>query len=185
LVMRANRGFLRRAVRFLVARGIDQFLDVGSGIPTVGNVHEVAQQANPAARVIYVDNEPVAVAHSRAILRANPHAIVVQADARQPEQILAHPEARPLLDFDLPLGLLLVARLHFATDDEEPYRLVRVLRDALPSGSYLVLSHATYEGAPEEINAPLLKLYGSTTNPTRPRWRAEIERYFDGFALVE
>jgi S-adenosyl methyltransferase len=185
LVMRANRAFLRRAVEYLVAQGVDQFLDIGSGIPTVGNVHEVAQRANPAARVVYVDIDPIAVAHSQTILQGSATATIIQADVLQPETIVNHPEVRRLLDSGKPVGLLLVSMIHFITDDAEAYRAVRALGDALPSGSYLVLSHATYEGAPEEMNEPMSKLYSQTTNPTRVRWRAEIERFFAGFALVE
>src|SRR2546423_11334318 len=116
LVMRANRAFLRRAVEYLVAQGVDQFLDIGSGIPTVGNVHEVAQRANPAARVVYVDSDPVAVAHSSAILQGTANTAVIRADTRHPAQILGHPDVRRLLHFDKPLALLLVFILHFIID---------------------------------------------------------------------
>src|SRR5215469_50381 len=135
---RANRAFLGRAVRFLAAAGVRQFLDIGSGIPTAGNVHEIAQEADPGARVVYVDIDPVAIAHSRAILAANPNAAIAEADLRDPEKILAHPAVSTLIDFTEPVGLLLVAVLHFFRDDEDPWHIVAALRDALVPGSYLV-----------------------------------------------
>ncbi len=119
-IAQANRAFLRRAVTFLGEQGIAQFLDIGSGILTVGNVHEIVQAGNPNARVVYVDSDPVAVIHSETILADNPNAAAVRADARQPEAILAHPEVRRLLDPARPLAVLLVALLHFVTDDRKP-----------------------------------------------------------------
>jgi SAM-dependent methyltransferase len=184
LVMRTNRTFLRRAVRFLVAQGIDQFLDFGSGIPTVGNVHEVAQSENPAARVVYVDIDPIAVAHSRAILGGNPGTLVLHADGRRPEEILANPEVQRLLDLDRPLAVLIVFLLHFISDDAEALRLVQVLRDAMPVGSYLVLSHGTMEGIPPAICAQLERVYARTDTPVRIRTRAEVLHFFAGLELV-
>lgn len=184
LIMQANRAFLRRAVRFLVARGIQQFLDIGSGIPTVGNVHEVAQQANPAARVVYVDIDPVAVAHSQVILDANPDAAVIQADARRPEHILTHPTVHRLLDFQQPVAVLLVALLHFIVDDAEVRDLIRRLHAALPSGSYLAMTHASYEGKPRESQEHQ-RLYARTSTPMTMRARDEIAGFFDRFEVVE
>src|SRR5947208_805756 len=129
--MRANRSFLRRAVRYLVAQGIEQFLDLGSGIPTTGNVHEVAQAANLRARVVYVDNEPVAVAHSRHLLATNPYATIVDADLRRPSVVMRHHETRRLLDFSRPVAVLMVSVLHFVTDEEDPAGIVAAYRDAL------------------------------------------------------
>ncbi len=120
VIARANRAFIGRAVRFLAAAGIRQFLDIGSGIPTQGNVHEVAQQASPAARVVYADIDPVAIAHSKAILAANPNAAVIDGDVRDPGQVLGHPVTRRLIDFSQPVGLLLVAVLHFISDQDDP-----------------------------------------------------------------
>jgi hypothetical protein len=131
----ANREFLGRAVRFLTQAGIGQFLDIGSGIPTEGNVHEVAQGANPGARVAYVDVDPVAIAHSKALLAANGNTAVIQADLREPEKILASDATRSVINFAEPIGLLLVAVLHFIEDTEDPWRTVATLRDALPAGS--------------------------------------------------
>ncbi len=185
LVMRANRAFLRRAVAFLVQQGITQFLDIGSGIPTVGNSHEVAQRAAPDSRVVYVDSDPVAVRHSEAILRNNSRATIIQADARHPDYILAHPETRRLLDFDRPIGLLIVSVMLFVPDDSEAYRLVSALLEPLPSGSYLALTHGTYEGVPAEHVRRIEELYARTTNPVKLRSRPAIERFFEGLDLVE
>ncbi len=182
---RANRAFLGRAVRFLSQAGIRQFLDIGSGIPTQGNVHEAAQQADPGARVVYVDVDPVAIAHSKTILAGNENAAVIDADLRDPEKILAHPAARGLIDFDQPVGLLLVAVLHFIADDEEPRRLVATLRDALAPGSYLVVCHGTDESKPAVAQAAEKVYNRSVAGRAKLRSRAEIERFFDGFELVE
>ncbi|MEJ2211651.1 MAG: SAM-dependent methyltransferase [Anaerolineae bacterium] len=143
LTAQVNRSFLRRAVTFLLAQGIDQFLDIGSGIPTMGNVHEVAQAANPEAHVVYVDVEPVAVAHGRTMLAGNERAAAIRADVREPEAILAHPEVKRLLDFERPVGLLMVALLHYVIDDAVAYRAVERLRRAMAPGSYMALAHTT------------------------------------------
>jgi hypothetical protein len=187
LILRANRAFLRRAVRYLVDQGVEQFLDIGSGIPTVGNVHEVAQQANPAARVVYVDNDPVAVAHSRILLQESPRATIIQADVRQPQQILQNPDVARLLDFRQPLGILIVALLHFIRDDEEARQIVHALRDAAAPGSYLVLSHASAEGvslSPESQDR-LHQVYRNTPTPVTLRSSDDIARFFEGFDVVE
>lgn len=181
----ANRAFLRRAVRYLAGQGIRQFLDIGSGIPTVGNVHEVAQAINPDARVVYVDIDPVAVAHSRAILAGNPNATVIQADARRPEQIVGDPEVGRLLDLDRPVAVLLLAFLHFFQDDAEAEALVRGLRDVLAPGSYLVISHASYDDMPTDVRERLEGLYTRTPTPVRSRTREQIADFFAGFDLVE
>ena len=182
---RANRAFLGRAVRFLAASGIRQFLDIGSGIPTQGNVHEVAQQAAPGCRVVYADIDPVAIAHSRAILADCQNATVIDADLREPQRILTHPGIRPLVDLGQPAGLLLVAVLHFIADAEDPWRMVATLRDALAPGSYLVLCHATDESRPAAAQATE-KVYNRTvTTNIHMRSQAEILRFFDGFELVD
>jgi len=184
-VMQANRAFLRRAVRFVAEQGVAQFLDIGSGIPTVGNVHEVAQLASPSARVVYVDSDPVAVAHSRAILQDNRSVAVLEADARRPGEILAHPDLRRLLDLEQPTAVLLVALLHFVVDDEAAAALVHALREALAPGSFLVIAHATTESAPPEVTAQMMQLYTRTSSPIKPRSRDEIAALFTGFELVE
>jgi SAM-dependent methyltransferase len=142
-LLRANRSFLRRAVLHLVNSGVRQFLDLGSGIPTVGNVHEVALGADQDSRIVYVDHDPVAVAHSRALLAKVPQAGAVLGDLRDPAAILADDTVRELLDFTQPIGVLLVAVLHFVPDSDDPAAVVRSYLDALVPGSYLVLSHAT------------------------------------------
>ena len=185
LLMQANRAFLRRAVKFFVQQGIDQFLDIGSGIPTVGNVHEVAQQLNPAARIVYVDKEPVAVRHSEAILRDTPNVGVVQADACRPEDVLNDPTVRRLLDFSRPIGVLIVALLHFVPEDEVAYNLVRVLRDAVAPGSYIAISHGTNEDVPRDLLEQTELLYARSSDPLKSRSRAEIEAFFAGLDLVE
>jgi hypothetical protein len=185
LMARTNRAFLRRTVTFLVEQGIDQFLDLGSGIPTVGNVHEVAQELNPNARVVYVDIDPVAARHSEAILQGNGSVGVIQADVRDPEYILNHPTTRRLLDFGKPIGLLLFALLHFVPDEEQARRLLRTLREVAAPSSYLALSHVTYEGPPTEAVEQAKMVYAHSTNPIIFRSRARIESFFEGFELVE
>jgi len=181
---RANRAFLGRAVRFLAGAGIRQFLDIGSGIPTQGNVHEVAQHAAPGARVVYADIDPVAVAHSKAILAGNDDTVVIEADLREPEKILTHQAVGRLIDFSQPTGLLLVSVLHFIADADEPWRIVATLRDALAPGSYLVLCHGTDDGKPAAHAAA--KVYNrSVTTDLHIRSRAEILRFFQGFDLVD
>jgi S-adenosyl methyltransferase len=179
----ANRAFLHRAVRYLVDAGVRQFLDVGSGIPTLGNVHEVAQRAAPDARVVYVDIDSVAVAHSRQILAGNPGAVAIQEDLRRPDAILDHPEVRALLRFDQPIALLLLAILHAIPDGADPQGIMERIRDGLPSGSYLAISHGTYDSLPD-VSARLADLSKRTTSPMTPRGRAEIAAFFGDFEMV-
>jgi SAM-dependent methyltransferase len=182
---RANRAFLGRAVRFLTASGIRQFLDIGSGIPTQGNVHEVARQADPQARVVYADIDPVAVAHSQAILEGDERTAVLEGDLRDPAAILESPATQRLIDFREPVGLLLVAVLHFIADADDPQRLVAGLRDVLAPGSYLVLGQGTSADKPVVANA-FEKVYNSaSTTSIRMRPRAEIARFFGDFELVD
>ncbi|MEV1330069.1 SAM-dependent methyltransferase [Micromonospora costi] len=185
LMAQANRAFLRRAVHYLTGVGVRQFLDIGSGIPTVGNVHEIAQHNAADSRVVYVDVDPVAVAHSREILAGDDRAVVVQEDLRNPERILAHPEVRGLLDFDQPVAVMVVAVMHFVSDDDGPARILRTLRDALAPGSHLVLSQASDDGRSEEERAEAERVYRRTDNPLWVRSRAELTAFFDGFTLVE
>jgi len=185
---RANRSFLRRAVRYLLDQGVDQFLDLGSGIPTVGNVHEIAQQTNPAARVVYVDAEPVAVAHSTALLEDNPLATAVHADLRDPDAVLGHDGVRQVLDFTRPIGVLMVAVLHFVPDSDDPCGVVARYRDALPSGGYLAISHGTLEGIPEDgldDTERVQAIYRRTDSPLVLRSHAEVTGFFTGLTLVE
>jgi SAM-dependent methyltransferase len=183
-IMQTNRAFMRRAVQYAVRSGVTQFLDIGSGIPTFGNVHEVALAASGRARVVYVDNDPVAVAHSRALLTDEPRATVISADLREPERITDHPELRALLDLERPVALMLVAVLHFLVDEAKPHRIVAELRDRLAPGSLLILTHAVRDGRPESAE-PLERLYSRIGSPLRIRDRGEIEAFFEGFELVE
>jgi SAM-dependent methyltransferase len=184
LQAQANRAFLRRAVRYLAEAGIRQFLDIGSGIPTRGNVHEVVQKIAPDARVVYVDIDPVAVAHSRQILAGNERAAVIQEDLRHPDAILDHPDVRALLHPDQPTALLLIAILHAIPDADDPYRIVARLRDGLPPGSHLAISHGSMDNRPDLI-ARLAEIYDRGGYPVTPRSRTEVLRFFDGFELIE
>ena len=148
---RENRAFLGRAVRYLVEEaGIRQFLDIGTGLPTTDNVHEVAQRAAPASRVVYVDNDPLVLAHARALLTSAPEGrtAYIQADLRDPAEILASPVVREVLDFSRPIALMLVAILHFIQDEDRPAEIIETLTGALPPGSYLIASHVTKEHDP-------------------------------------
>jgi SAM-dependent methyltransferase len=181
--VRANRAFVGRAVRFLAAAGVRQFLDVGSGLPTRRNVHEVAHELAPDARVVYVDDDPVVVVHGRALLACTDTVAVVQGDLRRPEEVLGHPEVRALIDLDEPVAVLLTLVLHFVTDAEDPVGIVRRLRDAKAPGSYLVVSHGT--GDPRPGTAPrVAAVYQQASAPIVSRSRAEVLRFFDGFDLV-
>jgi hypothetical protein len=193
-VVRDNRAFLRRAVGFLTEEaGVRQFIDLGSGLPTHGNVHEIAQAIAPDARVVYVDNDAMVVTHSRALL-ADDNTITVQADLREPDAILGHPEVRKLIDFDRPVALLLLAILHFVPNDQDPHGIVARFRDLLPAGSYLALSHSTTDvpvrpdmtpAAMAEMGTKVQRLYQMTTTLIVPRTRTQVERFFDGFDLVD
>lgn len=182
-IARVNRAFLRRAVRFLADSGVRQFLDIGSGIPTVGNVHEVA----PDARVVYVDIDPVAVAEGLEILEGHDGATAIGGDLRSARTILDHPEVRRLISFDEPVGLLLLSMLHFL-DDESVYGPVEQLVSALPAGSYLVVSHAApaEQDIVESSMETATTVYRSSTSTTlNVRNRAGVERFFAGLDLVE
>ena len=180
-----NRRFLQRAVACLAEAGIDQFVDIGAGLPTQGNVHEVAQRVNPAARVVYIDNDPIVLSHGRALLADDVTTRVLTADMREPQAILAAPGLTELIDFSRPVAVLFVAVLHFVRDDEDPYGIVGTFRDAMVPGSYLVLSHVTTDGTPTEILAQNERVYEKSTSPSRPRSREEIMRFFDGLGLLE
>jgi len=185
-IMRANRAFLDRAVRFLVAAGIRQFLDLGSGIPTVDNVHEIAQRMAPDARVAYVDNDPVAVAHSRALLGDNPYATAVEADIRNVARVLRAPEVGGLIDFSQPVALLMVAVLHFMPDSDDVDSVIAGYRHAVPGGSYLVISHAPadHDNEPEDARQAQ-STYRRRVADFAPRTKAEIAAMFTGFDLVD
>jgi SAM-dependent methyltransferase len=182
-IMRSQRAFLARAVRFMADAGIRQFLDIGSGIPTQQNVHEVAQAAAPATHVVYVDIDPATVAEGNAILAGNDGAVVIQGDLTRPADLLG--DAGRLIDLSRPAGLVLSSILHFFPDSADPQGLIASLGDALAAGSYLVISHASRQDRPADMADALESAYDSqvATRPTM-RTRAEVERFFDGFGLV-
>ncbi|MFJ5231769.1 SAM-dependent methyltransferase [Kitasatospora sp. NPDC088391] len=183
----ANRAFLQRAVRLLAESGVRQFLDIGTGIPSAGNTHEIAQSVDPSARVAYLDNDPIVLVHGRALLAgAEPGSVsVLQADLREPKAILADPAVRDLLDLDRPVALQLFAILHFIDDADDPYAIVRTLVDALPSGSYLALSHATGDFVPQEDADRGPAIYRAATAQLTMRTREQVLRFFDGLELLE
>jgi O-methyltransferase involved in polyketide biosynthesis len=159
----ANRAFLRRVVHHLVAeQGITQLLDLGSGVPTVGNVHEVAQQANPDARVVYVDIDPVAVAHARALLDGTPGVVPILADMRQPETVLSHPLLHDTLDLTRPVAVLMFAVLHFI-DDEQASAVVHAFMDAVTDGSFLAISHGIPDRVAPETGSAMARDYAANT----------------------
>lgn len=180
---RINRSFLRRAVSYLVEQGITQFLDLGSGIPTVGNVHEIAQQANPAARVVYVDNEPVAAAYAEYLLADNPNAAIIEADLRDTDFVLDHPDTKRLIDFSEPVAVLLLAVLHFVPDRADPGGIIARYRDPLPAGSFLALSHLAADGSAELRRSAALLTEAGT--PMLLRTHAELAALLAGIDLVE
>jgi hypothetical protein len=184
---RANRAFLGRAVRYLATEaGIRQFLDIGTGMPTAGNTHEVAQAAVPESRVVYVDHDPIVLVHARALMTSSPEGATafIMADLRDPGRILADPELRGTLDLGKPVALMLVAVLHFLTEQDDPWRLVAELMDALPSGSYLTISQLTADFNPEEAAAGLAAAQRSGVT-FAPRSAAEFAAFFDGLDLVD
>jgi hypothetical protein len=184
MIARANRAFLRRAVRYATGRGIRQFLDLGSGIPTEHNVHEVAQEQAPEARVVYVDVDPTAVLYGRHVLGDDPRTAVVHGDLQQPAAILAEPAVRDLLDLDRPVAILMVAVLHFLPDGQSLDAALEVYRDAAAPGSVLVVSHATSSGDPEEMER-VADLYNRTGTPLVPRDSRQVAKFFEGWRLVE
>ena len=180
-VARINRAFLARAVRFMIDQGIRQLLDLGSGIPTVGNVHEIAQREVPECRVVYVDKDPIAFEHSELLLTGNDRASAIQADIRNPEEILE--EAQRLLNFDEPVGLLLLLVLHWIPDSDEPHELMARYRDALAPGSFLAISHMTNE-LEEKANTLAGTVNRSRSDQLSPRTRKDITAFFGDFELV-
>ncbi|GAA2720158.1 SAM-dependent methyltransferase [Actinocorallia aurantiaca] len=182
---RANRAFLGRAVRFLVREaGMRQFLDLGAGLPTQGNVHEVAQGAAPASRCVYVDNDPVVLTHGRALLKGVGGVEVVPGDLRRPSELLDDPLLRKAIDLSEPVAVLLVSVLHCLTDQEDPWEVVRVLGEAVPSGSHLVVSHITAAERPAAAQAGAA-VYQRASSAMTLRPGEAIARFFDGFELLD
>jgi hypothetical protein len=182
-----NRGFMHRATRYLAGTaGIRQFLDIGTGIPTQPNLHQVAQGVFPDARVVYADNDPIVLAHAQALLRSAPEGrtAYIQGDVREPEKILSAPELHSALDLTRPVELSLNALLHFVPDEFDPYGIVQRLVSALPSGSYLAISHCTPDFDPP-VWDNVAAIYRDGGIPIQFRTRAEVERFFDGLELLE
>ena len=180
----ANRRFLGRAVEFLAKAGIRQFLDLGAGLPSQNNVHEVAQRVCPDARVVYVDNDPVVLNHAEALLATDDSTVVIGEDMREPERILAHPDVQRLIDFSEPVAALFVSVLHFVTDEQDPWGIVSAMTEPLAPGSFLTLSHSTLDGRPAEVIAEFERNYRASA-PLVVRSRESVTRFFDGFELVD
>ncbi|MFJ4525542.1 SAM-dependent methyltransferase [Streptomyces sp. NPDC088810] len=180
---RQNRQFMHRAAAWLAAQGIDQFLDIGTGIPTPPNLHQIVQDVVPSAKVVYTDNDPIVLRHAEALLVSSSEGLTdyIQADVRQPESIVRH--ARRVLDFDRPIALSLIALMHFVTDEQDAHGIVRNLVATLPPGSYLVLSHAASDLYPE-LAAQVTAEYAKGGIQLGFRSRAEVARFFDGLDLV-
>jgi hypothetical protein len=185
--VRANRAFVRRAVTFLAESGISQFIDLGSGLPTGDNVHEVAGRINPDAKVAYIDFDPVVLVHARALLVDPARTIVVEGDVREPERILADKDLRAHIDFDRPVAVVMAAILHFVADAECPARIVAAFRDVMPPGSALVITHVVGGDDDGERDAGIRKgadIYNESTAPFVVRSRTQVAEWFDGFVLV-
>ena len=179
-----NRQFLIRAVRHVAGDlGVRQFLDIGTGLPTMNNVHEVAHAVAPGARVVCVDNDPVVITHARDMLNGVPNATIIHGDLRAPAGILADPSLRSMLDFGAPIGVLLVAVLHFISDEENPRGIVAALMEAMPPGSYLVVSHVSADRHSRVVEAE--SAYEDASARLRFRTRAEVAAMLAGFSLVD
>ena len=176
-----------QADRDAAEAGIRQFLDIGTGLPTANNVHDVAQAIAPESRIVYVDNDPLVLTHARALLTSSKQGATayIDADVREPQQILGDPAVRDTLDWNRPVALLLVAVLHFVEESEDPYAIVKELVGALPAGSYLVLSHATFDPLDPETIAAMNAVNEGIKPRFSPRTLAEVSRFFDGLDLLE
>ncbi|MBJ6999638.1 SAM-dependent methyltransferase [Streptomyces sp. SID4946] len=185
-VAKVNRAYMHRAVRYLARQGIRQFIDVGTGIPTSPNLHDVAQEVAPDCRVVYVDNDPIVLVYADELLDGTPEGrtAYVQANATKPDEVWAAVRERNILDPELPVALSLHALMHFVTDSQEPYEIVRSLLEPLPPGSYLSLSHCTGEFDPEAWQA-IIDTYAEAGTSVQVRGRTEVRRFFDGLELVD
>jgi hypothetical protein len=185
-IARENRAFLQRVVRYLVGEaGIRQIIDIGTGIPSAGNVHEVAQHIDPGVRVAYVDNDPIVHVHAGALLTGRGHTGIVLADLRDPREILDHPKVRELIDLDEPAALLLVAIMHFITDEEQPAHIIATFRDVMAPGSYLALSHSTADLHDQAIANAATAVYAKAASPLVLRNLGQVTALFDGWELVQ
>jgi hypothetical protein len=180
----ANRGFHQRAAKWIAERGISQYIDIGSGLPTVGNTHEIVQKFIPSARVVYVDRDPMVVKHSQALVEGSGTISVICADLREPDTILSHPDLHALIDFGQPVALMMTAVFHFVAEDDDPLGLLSRYLDVVPSGSYLALSHLTAEWKPPIAAEGFRAVFDTATEHMYYRTKAELERFFEGLELV-
>ena len=180
----ANRGFHQRAARWIAGRGVRQFIDIGSGLPTVGNTHDVVRSVDTGCRVIYVDNDPMVRAQSEELLTGISGVRVILGDLRDPDRLLGDPELRELIDFTQPVGLLMTAVMHFVSDESDPWGLVRRYLAALAPGSYLALSHLTSDHKPPRAVREFHRVFNRATEQMHFRSRSEVERLFDGLNMV-
>ena len=180
----ANRGFHQRAARWIARRGIRQFIDIGSGLPTVRNTHEVVQAVDLQCRVVYVDNDPMVREQAGELLTDRADVRVILGDLRDPDDVLANPDLRALIDFGQPAGLLMTAVMHFVADSYDPHRLLRRYLDVLAPGSYLALSHLTDDQKPPRAVGEFRHAFDHATEQVHFRSKAEIERFFTGLELV-
>ena len=181
----ANRGFLQRAARWLAAEaGIRQLIDIGAGLPTRNNTHEAAQSVAPDAKVVYVDNDPMVWRHGQALLVNVENAVYIDGDLRDPDGVLNHPELRKLLNLSQPVGLMLVAVVHFLSDEQDPWGVVKRYMDALPSGSYLAISHGTEDRNDVRVANAVKNVYKNATEQLYLRSYDEVKRLFEGLELV-
>jgi S-adenosyl methyltransferase len=184
LAVQWNRAFLRRVVRYLIHEaGIRQIVDIGAGLPTVGNTHEIARDADPETRVVYVDHDPVVLAHARSMLHNVPNAAIIEQDLLEPDEILADPMLRSLIDFSEPTAFLLLSILHFVSDESDPAGLIAALLDPFPGGSHIAISHATPDTVPEVSDVE--RVFDEATEQAHVRSRSSVQKLVAGLELVE
>lgn len=182
---RDNRVFLGRVVEFLAREaGIRQFLDLGTGLPTAGSVHEKAQETDPLCHVVYADNDPIVVVHANALLADSLRVAAVQADLRHPDRLLSMPAVRALIDFGEPVAVLMLAVLHFVADDQDPWSIVAEYKSVMAPGSYLAISHVTGDGVPAEAIEQAAGVYEHASAPGTARTRTQVARFFHGLDMV-
>ena len=184
LAVQWNRAFLRRVVRYLVGEaGLRQIVDIGAGLPTAGNTHEIALDASPDAKVVYVDHDPVVLAHARNMLQGIPHAAIIEQDLLEPDAILADPVLRGMIDFTEPVAFLYLSILHFVSDEADPAGIIARLLRPFPSGSYVAISHATPDTVPEVSDVE--RVFDEATEQAHVRTRASIAKLVEGMEIIE
>ncbi len=180
----SNRGFHQRAARWIAEQGITQFIDVGAGLPTIGNTHDVVRRVTPDARIVYMDNDPMVLAHAKALMAITGNTRVITADVRRPDDVLSEPELHELIDFSEPVGFLATGVIPYVADDADPWGLLTRYLSALAPGSYLALSHITADKNPPHSVQAFLDVYANATEKCCLRSKAEVEQFFDGLELV-